>query len=99
MSVTLFSQQNVVHKIALSKYSNQDRIIGFFYKSREPQSTTNKWMFHCVPMYYHEFLLLAFFQMEMKLLKIALLKAFIQISFICARLNMYLMAERLNRSI
>lgn len=98
MSITLSSQQNIVHKIAHSKYSNQHKSIGCFYKSREPQ-ITNKWMLHCVPIYYHEFVLLAFFQMEMKLLKIVLLKAFIQISFICTRLNMYLMDEHLNRSV
>lgn len=51
-----------------------------FVTSREPQNTTNKWMLHHLPVYYHEFGLLAFFQMEMKLLKIVLLKAFIQIS-------------------
>lgn len=99
MSIALFSQQNIVHKTAHSKYSNQHKSIGCFYKSREPQSTTNKWMLQSVPIDYHEFVLLAFFQMEMKLLKIVLLKAFIQISFICARLNKYLMDEQLNRSI
>lgn len=50
-------------------------------------------------LYYHEFVLVAFFQMEVKLLKIVLLKAFIQISFICARLNTHLMDKCLNRSI
>lgn len=99
VSITLFSQQNTVHEIAHSEYSNQHRNMGWFCKSREFQSNTNKWMIHCVPIYYCEFLLLAFFQMEIKLLKIVLLKAFIQISFICARLNKYLMDEHLNRSI
>lgn len=50
-----------VHQIAHSKYSNQHKGRGCLDKSREAQSNANKWMLLCVAIYYHEFVLLAFF--------------------------------------
>lgn len=43
-------------KIAHFKYSSQHKSIGCFLKN-----TTNKWMLRCVPIYDHEFVVLAFF--------------------------------------